>query len=132
MLTSMKTFLSHGGGVSSSLRNITPEKIKGNFSITRIIDTENDTGFICISRSLDRAWEEGWGAKFLLDQPSLLANMGKSPKKGYTKKNNYLSFAWPTLRLNVSSGVSSQWRYSNVVLFVTLEPSNSAPLLSLY
>ena len=35
----------------------------------------------CVSRSLDRAWKKGWGAKFLLDQPSLLANMGKSPEK---------------------------------------------------
>ena len=76
MLTSMKTFLSHEGGVSSSLRNITPEK-----NVRRIIDTKNDTGFICVSRSLDRAWKKGWGAKFLLDQPSLLANMGKSPEK---------------------------------------------------
>ena len=33
---------------------------------------------------------------------------GKNPKKDYTKKNNYLSFAWPRLRLNVPVAVSSQ------------------------
>ena len=57
---------------------------------------------------------------------------GKNPKKDYSKEYNYLSFAWPGLRLNVPLAVSSQWRFSDVVLFVTLKLSNSAPLLSLY
>ena len=57
---------------------------------------------------------------------------GKNPKKDYTKEYNYLSFAWPGLGLNVPLAVSSQCRFSDVVLFVTLKLSNSASLLSLY
>ena len=37
-------------------------------------------GHTCVSRILDRAWEEGWEAKFLLDQHSLLSHRGKNAK----------------------------------------------------
>lgn len=72
----------------------------------------------------------GGGAKSVLDQPIIFAHMCYNPGKVYTKKVNYLSFASPGLRLNGPSAVSTQWRYSNVVLSVILERFHSVPPLS--
>ena len=64
--------------------------------------------------------------------PLHLCTCVTNPKEDYTKKKNYLSVSWPGSRIKDLSAVSSQWRFSNVVLFLILEPFHSASLLPLY
>ena len=74
----------------------------------------------------------GRDAKFEVDEPISFVHSVTNPKEDYTRKKSYLSVSWPGLRITGPSAVSSQWKFSNVVLFVILEPFHSAPLLSLY
>ena len=157
LFTSIETFHSQGGGVSSSLRNITQEEINDYLSITNVIfsfegrrsvicwiclllksqrhkDIEEELKMTRVISGVSMDFNKGWKGRKIWSRWThfICAHVLQTQKKITRRKKNYLSVSWSGSRIKDLSAVSSQWRFSNVVLFVILEPFHSAPLLSLY
>ena len=123
LFTSIETFQSQGGGVCSSLRNITQEEINDYLSITNVIFSfegrRSVMCWICLllksQRHIDI--EEELKMTRVISGVSMDFNKGRKGHKTCTRsthficahvlKINYLLFASPGLRLNGPSAVST-------------------------